>query len=256
MTSFGSLFKAMSRDKFRQMNQLLALELIATVVTLIWVAIKGEFSSSTLMFATMGWAPLPSVVGVIILAFGIEKTYTADSFRLMPVEETKLYSTNLLTSLVNLVYFTIIQAVVCSIAVSIAFFSDGGASMMGNMPPARAMTDFVGMLIAVVVLYLILNLLIWSTISFVHLITRAASSFLPKMRQQVVNIVIYVVVIFLTLRLSGFIIHGVAWVSRVAFSNNDWSQIWVSIVAMAVVILIEGAINVICLKKWVETDAN
>ncbi|VDG18952.1 ABC transporter permease [Lactobacillus sp.] [Lactiplantibacillus mudanjiangensis] len=260
MTSFGAVFKAVNRLKFRQMNLLIVLELLAIVVTTIWTAIRGEYSNMTVFTTAMGWSTVPAFVGVILIAIRHEKVYTADSYRLIPVEETKFYTINLLSSLANIVYLAVVQLGIYII--SMLFGWQELTSMAKDMTtPAHIEADWVLMGLSFLVLVLVLNMVFWSTISFVHLVTSSASTFLPKFRQGVLNLIVYVIVVFLTLRVSGLIGSGINWISQQMFNTsnmyNDFGrQIWVIIIAMVLVILIEGAINVLCLKRWVETDAN
>ncbi|VDG25271.1 hypothetical protein [Lactiplantibacillus mudanjiangensis] len=259
MTSFGAVFKAVNRLKFRQMNLLIVLELLAIVVTTIWTAIRGEYSNMTVFTTAMGWSTVPAFVGVILIAIRHEKVYTADSYRLIPVEETKFYTINLLSSLANIVYLAVVQLGIYII--SMLFGWQELASMAKDMTtPTHIESGWLLMGLSIIVLVLVLNMVFWSTISFVHLVTSSASTFLPKFRQGVLNIIVYAIVVFLTLRVSGLIGNGVSWISQTMFNNGgsfDWvGQLWITIFVMIVVILIEGAINVLCLKRWVETDAN
>ncbi|MFD1421060.1 ABC transporter permease [Lactiplantibacillus songbeiensis] len=252
MTKMSALFKTMGWTKFRQMNQMILLELIAVAVTGIWTAIKGHFNLATLFYLTTSWSMLPYVVGFILLAVSTEKAYTADTFRLIPIEETRFYLMNLLSSLAVLVYFMIVQAVLYGLTLWL-----GWSRISGMLPPMMAVNTNVATPVLVMLLVSLMTaLLIWSTISFVHLVTSATSNFLPKFRQRALNVVVYVIVIFITMRVAGFIVHGVAWFARITFNGTDLGQFWLALAAMAVVILIESILNVFLLKKWVETAAN
>jgi len=250
----SALFKMMWRPKFREMNNMIILELIAIAVTGIWTAIKGHFSLVTLFQLTTGWSMLPYVVGFVLIAVSTERAYTADTFRLIPIEETRFYVVNLLSSLATMVYFWLVQAVLYGVTLLL------GWSEISDMIPMEVLSE-VGNRVWITALVMIavaiaLMVLIWSTISFVHLVTSATSNFLPKFRQNALNVVVYVIVTFITIRLAGFIVHGVAWISRITFNSTDFGQFWVAIVAIIAVILVEGVINVFLLKKWVETVAN
>lgn len=99
MTNSWSLFKALSWPRFKQMNLLVGVEIIAVLVTSLWTAIKGNFSGATLFYNLSAWMILPLAVGFILLAVANEKTFRSGTFQLLPVSDWKMYTINLVVSL-------------------------------------------------------------------------------------------------------------------------------------------------------------
>ncbi|AVK60916.1 ABC transporter permease [Lactobacillus sp. CBA3606] len=254
MTSFWAIFKEMSRTKFRGMNQLLLLELAATAVSAIWIAIKGNFTSATLFYSVAGWSVLPYFIAFVMLSVSNERAFRQDTFRLVPISNLKFYAVNILSTLANFIYLLLAQVVLSVVTALIGWshLSTYYDTLLVYQSAANLLWYGLGTLVTVLVLYL----LAWSTISLVHLITSAASNFLPSARQRLVNVIVYIVVIFLTFRIVSFVMHQVATVSQTLLGSSGSSQWLVGLLVMVIIIALETAANIFLLHKWVETAAN
>jgi len=110
---------------------------------------------------------------------------------------------------------------------------------------------FIGLLL----MGLAMVILGWTTISLVHLVVSATNNFLPNVSRRAINVVLYVVVIYLVVRVAIFMLHEVNNLGSF-MSSGGQTQFAINIVGILVVALIEGVINVFLLKKWVETIPN
>jgi len=259
MTKFSSLFKAMSGSKFRSIHQLMLLELAAVVISSVWSLVRGDFSSATLFYAVMGWSIIPYLVSFVLLAVRNEQAFTRDTFRLVPIKDSLFYAVNLLSTFVSFLYLLVLQAVLMLVTALIGWstLSPIYDDMQMNIQQfSRFGTNPVGACLGMLAVMLVIYLLAWSTVSLVHLITSAASSYLPRARQRLVNGIVYVVMILLTFRVVSFLMGQVAWISTSLMGNTTVNSWWVGLLVMVIIIVVETVANIFLLSKWVETAAN
>ena len=195
MTSFGSVFKVMSKDRFRTTSKVILAELAVIAVTLLWSVATREVSSGEFFGVTASWSGPAFLAVFILMSVANEHVYTRDTYRLIPVGETKLYTTNLLSSFVMYLYFGIVQVVLYAITASIdADFIKG--MLDGIKGPEYTTLEAGKIVIGLLLMGLALVILGWTTISLVHLVVSSTNNFLPNVSRQAVT-VLYVVVIYL-----------------------------------------------------------
>ncbi|UIF29029.1 ABC transporter permease [Levilactobacillus brevis] len=252
MTSFGALFKVLGRNRFRLMNWAILGELAVIVATLLWRFATAGIQGGDTFWAVMGWSLLAFIVVFVLLAVQTERVYTRDTYRLLPLGETKLYLTDLLTSLVMFVYFGVIQAVFYLVAEMIdnqyltTWLLSGPSDTTQQM--VKAMIGLSGVLLALAIMG-------WTTISFIHLVVSVTNNFLPTASRRLINIVLYIVMIILVVWVAGYLVDGVNHVGEL-FSATGNAGFLVNIVGFLVVAAIEAGLNIVLLKKWVETIPN
>ncbi|WP_125567505.1 hypothetical protein [Companilactobacillus insicii] len=256
MTSFGSLFKTMFKEKFRDMNFFLMINLIAIVVSIIVTAFQGGMNRSASLAITIGWSMLAYLIAFVRLSILQERKFVRDSYRLIPISDTKLYLANLVTSLVNYIYVVIAQIVFYLVAAIPNWSEYSDALNMMAMVNGRATFDAPNAIMGVIALLclsLVILILSWTTISLIHLASRSASNFLPSTGRKVMNIVIYVVVILLVLKVVGFVTDQLNNSVNMIFNSNYTANFAVTILVFLVVAAIEAAINIYLMSNWVET---
>jgi len=254
MTSFGSVFKVMSKDRFRTTSKVILAELAVIAVTLLWSVATRGVSSGEFFGVTASWSGPAFLAVFILMSVANEHVYTRDTYRLIPVGETKLYTTNLLSSFVMYLYFGIVQVVLYTITASIdADFIKGMLAEVSG--PEYTTLEAGKIVIGLLLMGLALVILGWTTISLVHLVVSATNNFLPNVSRRAINVVLYVVVIYLVVRVAIFMLHEVNNLGSF-MSSGGQTQFAINIVGILVVALIEGVINVFLLKKWVETIPN
>lgn len=258
MTKFSDLFKAMSSSKFRSIHQLMLLELAAVAVSSIWSLIRGDFSSATLFYSVMGWSIIPYLVSFVLLAVRNEQAFTRDTFRLAPISDGLFYATNLLSTVVSFLYLLVLQVVLMVVTGLIGWPTL--SSMYDNMQMSLQYSDLgsnpVGVCLGMLTVMLVIYLLAWSTVSLVHLITSAASNYLPRARQRLVNGIVYVVMILITFRVVSYLMGQIAWMSSSLMGGTTVSSWWIGVLIMILIIAIETVANIFLLNKWVETTTN
>lgn len=256
MTSFKNFFSALMGEKFRNVNFILLINIVAIVISVIWAMINGNFTNATFFQYTMTWSFLAMLVGFIRLTVLHEKIYTRDSFRLIPVGDIKFYLTNLLTSFVGIFYMCAIELVLSAATAAINWqqYVDEFklmAQMYGsqNLDIGRLVWTFVAMII----IMLAVTVLAWTTISLIHLLGRAGGSFLPSSQSRILNFVVYIVVIFIVLRVVGFIMDMVQNSTNMLTNTNDIWNFSLFVIGILVVAAIEAAVNIYLMSHWVET---
>lgn len=256
MTSFGSVFKVMSRDRFRLINKIILAELAVIVAALLWSAVTGGVKAGEFLGITAGWSMPAGVAAFVLLSSANEHVYTRDTYRLIPVGETKLYATNLLSSFLMYLYFTVIQGIMIVLTATIdEKFLKSMFKALTYHGPNYSNGEALKVMFGALVVGLTLVILGWTTISLVHLVVSATNNFLPNVSRRAVNIVLYVIVIYLVIRVAAFLFNEFGNLGSF-MSVSDQSQFILSIVAMLVLALLEAALNIFLLKKWVETIPN
>ncbi|WP_125763616.1 ABC transporter permease [Levilactobacillus mulengensis] len=254
MTSFGSVFKVMSKDRFRTTSKVILAELAVIAVTLLWSVATRGVSSGEFFGVTASWSGPAFLAVFILMSVANEHVYTRDTYRLIPVGETKLYTTNLLSSFVMYLYFGIVQVVLYTITASIdADFIKG--ILDGITGPEYTNLEAGKIVIGLLLMGLAMVILGWTTISLVHLVVSATNNFLPNVSRRAINVVLYVVVIYLVVRVAGFMLHEVNNLGGI-MSTGGQGQFILNIVGILVIAVIEAVINIFLLKKWVETIPN
>lgn len=258
MTKFSGLFKAMSGSKFRSIHLLMLLELVAVAVSSIWSLVRGDFSSATLFYSVMGWSIIPYLVSFVLLSVRNEQAFTRDTFRLAPISDGLFYAANLLSTFVSFLYLLVLQLALMVVTGLIGWSTL--SPMYDNMQMSLQYSDLgsnpIGVCLGMLAVMLVVYLLAWSTVSLVHLITSAASNYLPRARQRVVNGIVYVIMILLTFRVVSFLMGQIAWMSSSLMGGTSGSSWWIGVLVMVIIIALETAANIFLLNKWVETTTN
>lgn len=254
MTSSWSFFKALSWPRFIRMNLLFGLEMLALVVMSIVILVSGTFESTVLFYSLNVWTMLLLAVTVIQLAVYNERSFVSSTFRAVPLVDWKFYVLNLASSLANLVYLMLLQA----LAISVAFLIGRNDFETYNQPTAAVMQAALAngrwwqLLLGCGLMLLLGALLIWSTITLVHFVTDTASSLLMRFRRRFVNVVLSIIVILIALRLAGILIGTVSYLSTAVFSQGSLDSMWSIALVLTVTILVEGGVNGFLLTKWIE----
>lgn len=252
MTNFSATFKALWWPKFRIANWILGLYGLMVVASVGLTGFSEGWGKVDLANSTMGVGFGLGTVVFIWLAFHTEHDLTRDSYRLLPVTDTRLYLTSLLTSFVAFGYFVAVKALVMGLGFLAGHASDlhgvlvqvwqGGQAAMGER-------HFFEMVLYTTLFIVVLIVWMWVMITLIHLLTTALSAVLPNVQQRIVRFILAVVVIVALiwmgkwlLQLAGPIVSGV--------SNN--AAIALSLGILTAVTAVMVAVNVYLLQHWVE----
>lgn len=258
MTNGWSFFKALSRPRFIWMNWIVGGEVLGIALSLLWTAIQGDFHSYSPFFTFCGFMMIPMVIALVLLATANERTVTSSTYRLIPISDWKFYLLNVGASLVNQVYLWLVQVVFFFLTLWIGhseldqLFDGFGAGLQA----LNAEVNLVQFGLSGLVLGILFLLLVWSTISLVHYVTNAANSFLPRFRQGFINAVVYVVVALIAIRVASWLIGTVSYLSSQMINGGMIDSMWTGALVMGIIVVVESAINIFVLQKWVEPKAD
>lgn len=254
MTSFGALFKVMGRQRFRLMNWVVLGELAVIAGTLLWRFATAGIQGGDTFWTVLAWSVLALIVAFVLLSVQMERVYTRDTYRLLPLGETKLYLTDLLASVVMFIYFGVIQVVFYLVAEVLD--NHYLATWLRNVSgPAYTNQQALKVLTGLTAMGIVLVILGWTTVSFVHLAVSSTNNFLPATRRRLVNVVLYIVMICLVVWIAGYLLDGVNHVGQL-LAGHEGVDFLVNVIGFLVVAAIEAGLNIVFLKKWVETIAN
>lgn len=256
MTSFKDFFKILMGQKFRQVNFVLLINVIAIAVSVLWTLINGNFTNNTFFQVTVSWSFIFMLWAFVRITVTHERVYARDSYRLIPIGDTKFYCTNLLTSFLSWAYVAVVELIICAATATINWqeYVDS-FNMMRMMYGTRVpdMNMLISAFISMAIVMIVVTILAWTTISLIHLLTRAGSNFMPYRRSRIVNFLLYVVVIYIVLRVVGFMMNLVTNSTDMFANSNDVWQFVLYILGFLVVSAIEAALSIYLMSRWVET---
>lgn len=257
MTSFGRFFKATLNDKFRSTNFILLINIMAIFVSIIWSAVDGNFSKNSWFQYTFSWSFLAILIVFIRLTVLQERIYTRDSYRLVPIGDIKFYLANLASSFVGMIYALAVEFVMYFITIAINWDDYSQALKMMAMMNGQRSNFEVSQLWGIVGMWMLmmlaLMLLTWTTINLIHLLSRTGSNFLPSTGRRILNVVVYIVVIWAVLRIVSYIMSTLNnSVNMLSNSSDIWSFL-LYILIYVVVAALEAAGSIYLLHNWVET---
>ncbi|KRO00025.1 hypothetical protein IV57_GL002040 [Companilactobacillus kimchiensis] len=240
------------------MNWIVGIELIAFVVIYLLRLVTGGWNGSIMPGYFVGIyafeAGIVSLVGFVMLSRSNEQVFTSNNYRLIPASDTKLYFSNILTTVVAYLYLQILEAILGNI---VMFASGMGKSLM--MSPEFGGSNFL-MGFELFLVLVLGALLLWTGITVIHFLINWISGFLPFGRQKLVTFILYFVVTWIALVIFNFTTGKVISflyknISLQGISNMaQFSRImWLSIAITFVWVAIFTAANIYLLKRWTET---
>lgn len=258
MTSFYSLLKSLTRPKITLMNRILLIDVIAIVLTILYQVYRGTMGNETPIADTMSYGMVVGFAAFVLLSRNSEHIFVSDSYRLIPASDTKLYSVNLLSSFIGLMYAGIIQAILIFVT-AIPFWNDVMKSLKDFADYTADKPDFLRNLLftgtGALVLGIAANILLWTSITLIHLTGNALTAFLPDSRQKFFRFVLYVVVVVAFLYVSSIVVNRVDGVIDHFFnlSGDTIASLYYATVYLLGFAALESVGSVYLLKHWVET---
>lgn len=256
MTKFSSVFGALLSGRIRRVHQVALTGLIAIVVTTAWTMIPGNFdlANGDLFGIIGGWSFVVYLVLFVEMARFTERAFVSDSIRLMPLNDTKLYLANLTASMVAFLYGVLLQVLLHVVGGLLSWhafsktLSEMWVAHPGNYP------IWVIVLSILCLMFLVL-VMMWTTISLIHLVTTSISLFLPASRQKAVQVILYIFVTFVILYIAQLVFRApTGTMSALHTTSTGAGPVLINLIWIAVVIVIESLLNVLMLKRWVETS--
>lgn len=252
MTKFMGLSKNLMFEKWKQMNWIVAIDLIFLLaITIIHIFTNGFSNQAEFLFVSFNITMVvANIVAIIVLARKNEQVLTSNNYRLLPVADTKLYLGNLLTALLAFIYLQIIEGVISGI---LYIFTNSDASSFGSFGNGNMFNAALS-----VMLLMILGLVVlWTGITLVHLISNLISGFLPFGRQKFVKFVLYLVIIFVALGIFNYTtgnIFKMIYINQELVNLNQFTDtVWISNGIFFAWSVVFSVINIYLLRRWTET---
>ena len=289
MTSFSTLFRQLFKQKNKTTYLVILIQLAATLISIIVSAVGNAINDpkhANVFQISSGFSTVKinPIAGWIISFLGIftafcllanfaylimtsiknEKINRSQTWRLVPMSDGKIYLVNTLSSFCSFVYLIILQNLINIIGLLIAY----GISPKLRTLIAKAINlqqvvgevneiDF-SSLLAILCLMIIVGLIWYIVISFLHFTTRAATDFLPSMSNKFVLFITRFVILIITVLILN---QAFTWFSDIFFNHslfNDsfTTSIWYTNLALTIFSLILVVINYYLIGHFVEAKQN
>ncbi|APR07308.1 hypothetical protein FAM21834_01170 [Lentilactobacillus parabuchneri] len=265
MTSFFNLNKTLTRPKIRIANRILLIDVIAIVVALLYEVYQGQLETQTPIAISLLFSIFVGIVAFILFSRNSEHIFVSDSYRLIPTSDTNLFSANLLSSFIAMIYVGLVQLVLYLVTL-IPYWGQFGSAFKTTMyflyqssNKAHFAMNVTLSIISAIVLAVVALLFFWTSISLIHLTGYTLTNFLPDARQKFFRFVLYIVVVFafgyiytvFANRIGDIIEHFHLFEGM---SSNLYANLFLASLYLIVFGLLESIGIVYLLKKWVETE--
>lgn len=256
MSDFFGVSKNLMWNKFKLMNWILVIDAIAIVVIFFINLFKMGYSSFEFIpVLFVSSIMIVNFVSVVMLARVNERVLTSSNYRLIPISDTKLYLSNILTTLLAMVYLWIVETVINGLVDLIAMIIKYSKykQLSGNISSQDIMAA-----IQLLLFMALATIVVWSGITLIHFIVNLVSGFLPFGRQKFVLFLVYLVVIGLSLWAFNYIMINIF----TAFYQNGFqidtvrqlnSTLWIGSGIACIWIALFSVINIYLMKRWIET---
>lgn len=248
MSSFGRVSKNLIKYRMRLVTILLILHIFVIVAAQIYDFI---FHNSDITSFT-GGVVIIMIVGIILLAIAIENTYSSDKYRLIPISDTQLYFSNMMTALISLIYLIIGELIIYSVAVKI-FPNPYDDFMISHFNSVQQYF----FKFEILVTFILGVLLIWAGISLLHLVIDWIDGFLPFKNQSIGKIILEVIVVGILAVPFKIITENIFDILTTGNAGNTFTDeihlLSMGIVIVIVWILVFVSTNLYIMNRWSET---
>lgn len=233
MSSLGRVSKGLFKNKFKMISWILGIHILIILVTQIW----NSFRTNPGITSFTGGVFIAMAVGIFTMARANELVYVNDKYRLIPISDATLYSSNMLTSFFGLVYLMIGEFVVY--VASVAIFPNDYDRFMVRSFNSVQQYYFKA---EIVVAFILGIIVVWTGITALHLLINWVNDFLPFRSQSFVKAIVAVIIVWLFMIPFNFITSNVlrimgindldssfGAVSRVLYSGMAMMVIWIVI---------------------------
>lgn len=169
MTKLTTLTINMFKSKVNLVHSMFGIYVLITLVTGIYQTLRYGVQISHWVDYGLMAGSIITLVFFILTAKNTEKVWTSSTYRLIPTTETKLYTANIVSSLLSIVYFGILSQIFGFILNPAEYIS--GGKDLNDIP--------VKIVISTVILVIMMVVLFYVFVTLVHLLSNIASTFLP-----------------------------------------------------------------------------
>lgn len=249
MSSFSRISKGLLKYRFKIMTFLLGLHIVIILASKIYDQVAG--TTDTRSFT--GGVSAVMVVGLVFLTIMIDKVYSNDKYRLIPVSDTTLYLSNNLTALVSYIYLTVGEIIIY-ITASKVFPNAYDNFMIGDYFNKLHLLFSIEVLVA----FILGVILLWVGVTLLHLVINWINGILPFKNQSIGKVILTIVVIGVLSVPFNFISGNVLRIMGINNVDTSFKALMnvmaSSIIMMIIWIVIFTGINLYLLNKWSESN--
>lgn len=253
MTSTSQLWKALWRPKFKISNQFLLLITAATILSTLYVLVKGNLTKDVFFGIFLGWSFFITFISYFFIARQNERVNIDVMYRLIPVPEYKLYLVNLGTSLVAWLYQLVVEFIALVIMAGIVLRTLDWRKIFDLQDfqvTSSGISNF-SAIFGFCLVMLVTLLWTWAAISLIHLLTEWIADYLPATRQKAVKGILYIVLIWAGIKLLATISYELNHFLHFAFDPSIL-PFYASAGYLFLLLIVTVIINIYLLTRWVE----
>lgn len=259
MTSTRKVFWQMTKERGRQVTQLIEIDL-GVIAVLVVMRLLGRVSTNDVLGFSTLFGLITVMVGFIAQAQSQEQVWVQNRWRLVPIADWKLYCASTLANLTVSLYLWVVIALITAVEVLVS----GSKGNWSN-------PDFT-LVANVLILVLVMLLLLWTLISLEHMLITMITDFLPGMQEKWLRRVIILASIVVSLKLVDWFFSGLGWLIKVTgitgaslhssmtingggltMHGTVLPDLWLSIGVFALAVVLLSTLNCYLLSRWVET---
>ncbi|MDF7668302.1 hypothetical protein [Lactobacillus sp. ESL0703] len=217
MTVFNHLFKELFKQKNRNANAVIIIQLIsALAITIISFVAEGRYEAEywkmvlpmfTFLFAVTSIIALP--IYLVVTCYKNEHVNRSQTWRLAPISDEMFYLDNTLSSFISVIYLLIVQIIVTAIFAGISFLlfnenlNDTFQSFIDGFKAGSHwhFNIIIGNVLQIICLTILISLFTYLIVSFLNFSTRAIVDYLPGISSKAAVTVLRLVLIIVIAKL-------------------------------------------------------
>lgn len=251
MTNTSVLIKTLFKEKNTTVHKIIGLHVLTLLITLIAMILENEFNSINFANLSLVYGGIGASTLFIRFALRIEKMWTSNTYRLIPVSESRLYAANFLSAVASFVYFLILEVIII------------GVSSIKPLSTVKLPTHILlGYFVCGLIFMIMLVLTGWTFNCLAHLIENTISNFLPDKWQGLLQSLLYVATFILLLIILSVLNKPIGTIINKLFSPlysastplNIIFTLLMTSVFMLLWTVVLTIPNLYLLKHWVETE--
>lgn len=274
MTSFNTLFNRMFQQKSKTVYLIYLIQLFASFCLTILLLINSNghtdqivvnnhhesvniFIVFMVVFAGMMFATsfLANFVYWIISAVKNEKIVRSQTWRLIPIDDTKFLLSNFTSAFLTYVWLCILEFLTALLA-SLPILCNGTVRDSIFATRHQLTADNWKQLLGILILTFLFAYAWYSVISLLNLSSRSIIDFLPIKSSKIVTFIIRVIIIFIILWLLFIVTSNLSQAIPAAFGIQNTNSPNDAIVLFLAFDIIISLIDAFLLSKFVEAKQN
>lgn len=199
------------------------------------------------------------VVSFVLLAKDNERVLFSNKYRMIPITEWKLYFSNILSSLLTLVYLWFLEGIVNTIfsSIQVNHFLIGNALTNILYTGSLYKLSNVDMTVRSFIIGFLSIVLIWSVVTLVHFLISLISDKFALKKKKIIKYVLYFLLTYLCLMIfnsTASAVFTLMYGDGFNVLEKINSMLLTSIYIFIGWIVVLTLINIYLLKKHIETD--